>query len=77
MHNYDPRVAQFQVQALNAHTLDVCGLKWSSNGRFLASGGNDNVVHIWDTYSADPWTAPSHSHRAHTAAVKVGTTDNN
>ena len=71
IHNYDPRMAQFHVQTLSAHRLDVCGLRWSGNGRFLASGGNDNVVNIWDTYHNDPWGAPSHSFKAHTAAVKV------
>lgn len=71
IHNYDPRMAQYHVQTLKAHRLDVCGLKWSENGRFLASGGNDNVVNVWDTYHNDPWGAPSHSFKAHTAAVKV------
>ena len=71
MHNYDPRMAQFHVGTLKAHKLDVCGLKWSTNGRFLASGGNDNVINIWDTYDRDPWTTPSHSFDLHTAAVKV------
>ncbi len=71
IHNYDPRLAQFQVQTLKAHKLDVCGLQWSTNHRFLASGGNDNVVNVWDTYGCDPWTSPSHSFHSHTAAIKV------
>ncbi len=71
VHNYDPRMAQFHVQTLNAHKLDVCGLKWSTNGRFLASGGNDNVINIWDTYNHDPWTSPNCSFKSHIAAVKV------
>lgn len=71
VHNYDPRMGQFLVHTLNAHKLDVCGLKWSNNGRFLASGGNDNTVNVWDTYTQDPWTAPHLSFKAHIAAVKV------
>lgn len=72
IHNYDPRSAQFHVHTLTSHTLDVCGLQWSPNGRFLASGGNDNIINIWDTYSHDPWSAPAHTFKEHTAAVKVG-----
>ncbi|EFH50594.1 hypothetical protein ARALYDRAFT_489532 [Arabidopsis lyrata subsp. lyrata] len=30
------------------HTQEVCGLKWERSGQQLASGGNVNVVHIWD-----------------------------
>lgn len=71
VHNYDPRMAQYHVQTLSVHKLDVCGLKWSASGRFLASGGNDNVVNIWDTYHHDPWSSPRHSFKSHTAAVKV------
>ena len=28
--------------------VQVCGLKWSPNGRQLASGGNDNMLCVWD-----------------------------
>lgn len=27
----------------------ICGLKWSPCGQQLASGGNDNVLCIWDS----------------------------
>jgi len=33
---------------LLGHTGEVCGLKWRNDGEFLASGGNVNVVNIWD-----------------------------
>ena len=26
----------------------VCSLKWSGDHRYLASGGNDNLVHVWE-----------------------------
>ena len=29
----------------------VCGLKWSPSGQQLASGGNDNLLHIYDANS--------------------------
>ena len=75
IHNYDPRMAQYSINNLQSHSLDVCGLKWSPNGRFLASGGNDNIVNIWDMYNKDPWTAPSRTLTEHTAAVKVRGSD--
>lgn len=71
VHNYDIRKANFHVHSLSGHSLDVCGLQWSPNGRFLASGGNDNLINIWDTYHHDPWSNPSHTFKSHTAAVKV------
>ena len=40
------------------HTQEVCGMKWSTDGRFLASGGGDNAVKVW-----------SHGSLTNTAAV--------
>ncbi|KAJ0640924.1 putative transcription factor WD40-like family [Helianthus annuus] len=31
-----------------AHRSKVCGLKWPITGNLLASGGDDNVVYIWE-----------------------------
>eukprot|EP00475_Leptophrys_vorax_P030120 TRINITY_DN4487_c0_g1_i6.p1 TRINITY_DN4487_c0_g1~~TRINITY_DN4487_c0_g1_i6.p1 ORF type:complete len:125 (-),score=20.39 TRINITY_DN4487_c0_g1_i6:554-928(-) len=28
---------------------EVCSVEWAPSGRHLASGGNDNFVHIWDS----------------------------
>lgn len=36
------------VSTLRKHSQEVCGLKWSPNGTYLASGGNDNTINIWD-----------------------------
>eukprot|EP00350_Pseudokeronopsis_sp_OXSARD2_P008074 CAMPEP_0170547690 /NCGR_PEP_ID=MMETSP0211-20121228/6054_1 /TAXON_ID=311385 /ORGANISM="Pseudokeronopsis sp., Strain OXSARD2" /LENGTH=271 /DNA_ID=CAMNT_0010852841 /DNA_START=1463 /DNA_END=2278 /DNA_ORIENTATION=+ len=36
------------VCTFRAHRQEVCGLKWSPDGQQLASGGNDNVLCIWD-----------------------------
>ena len=71
IHNYDPRMAQYLINSLQSHSLDVCGLKWSHNGRFLASGGNDNIINVWDMYNKDPWSSPLHTLKEHSAAVKV------
>lgn len=32
---------------LTGHTQEVCGLKWSPTGEYLASGSNDNTIRIW------------------------------
>ena len=44
---FDLRTSSPSV-VLKRHKQEVCGLKWSPNGIYLASGGNDNVVNIWD-----------------------------
>ncbi|KAI9014056.1 WD40-repeat-containing domain protein [Hyaloraphidium curvatum] len=65
--NHDVRVANHKVAELLAHTSEVCGLKWRPDGAFLASGGNDNLVNIWDARGNVPkWTK-----REHNAAVKA------
>ena len=65
--NHDVRVAKHHVGSLSAHTQEVCGLKWSPDGSQLASGGNDNIVNIWDAGK----TTPKFSMTEHQAAVKV------
>lgn len=51
------------------HKSKVCGLKWSETGNFLASGGNDNLVYLWDKCKM---SSTHHVHRfdGHCAAVK-------
>lgn len=46
--NHDVRIAQHHVGTLSGHQQEVCGLKWNEDGTTLASGGNDNIVNIWD-----------------------------
>ncbi len=65
--NHDVRVADHAINTLRAHTQEVCGLRWSPDGQQLASGGNDNVVNIWDLTRQDPL----HSLTQHTSAVKA------
>ena len=72
IHHYDIRMAHYHTHSpIKAHSLDVCGVKWSPNGRLLASGGNDNLVNVWDSYGKDSWSAPLYTFKDHTAAVKV------
>lgn len=48
VYHFDRRCCDRPAAVMNGHTLEVCGLKRSSNGYCLASGGNDNQVCIWD-----------------------------
>ncbi|GAU38510.1 hypothetical protein TSUD_396270 [Trifolium subterraneum] len=71
--NNDLRVRSHIVETYMGHDLEVCGLKWSPSGQQLASGGNDNVVHIWDRsmVSLNSPTCCLHRFEEHRAAVKA------
>ncbi|RWV85286.1 hypothetical protein GW17_00052933 [Ensete ventricosum] len=43
------RSSHHLASRLRAHSEEVCGLKWSGGGNLLASGGNDNLVHVWES----------------------------
>ncbi|KAM9844608.1 cell division cycle protein 20 homolog [Aulostomus maculatus] len=47
IHHHDVRVADHHIFTLMRHSQEVCGLKWSPDGRYLASGGNDNLLCVW------------------------------
>lgn len=47
--NRDHRMKEDYVNRIEAHKQEVCGLKWSFDDRFLASGGNDNKLKIWSS----------------------------
>ena len=66
--NHDVRIAQHKIAELNNHVGEVCGLEWRADGAQLATGGNDNLVSIWDARSLD---APKFSKTNHRAAVKA------
>ena len=75
--HHDVRVQQHKVGVCKGHTQEVCGLKWSPSGTQLASGGNDNLLNIWDdrmlTASVSGGFTEQSLHRldAHQAAVKA------
>ena len=46
--NRDMRQRGEYISKIEAHRQEVCGLKWSFDDRFLASGGNDNKLKIWE-----------------------------
>lgn len=68
LHTHDVRIAQHHTQTLSAHTGEVCGLEWRQDGAQLASGGNDNLVCIWDARALN---APKFQKTNHNAAVKA------
>ncbi|KZZ92069.1 WD-repeat containing protein slp1 [Moelleriella libera RCEF 2490] len=68
VHNHDVRVAEHKVAELVSHTSEVCGLEWRSDGAQLATGGNDNLVSIWDARSL---SVPRFTKTNHNAAVKA------
>lgn len=60
------------ISKLISHTQEVCGLRWSPNGKYLASGGNDNRLCVWDFSGKTSSTTKDtlFSFLAHEAAVK-------
>ena len=70
VHHHDVRVSQHHIGSLQLHVQEVCGLKWNPDGRYLASGGNDNIVGIWDANMSHD-NKPLHILRDHVAAVKA------
>ncbi|XP_072391182.1 cell division cycle protein 20 homolog [Diabrotica undecimpunctata] len=71
--HHDVRQRDHQIATLSGHTQEVCGLKWSPDGKYFASGGNDNVLNIWQAVSGAFHTnsTPLHTFTAHQAAVKA------
>ncbi|KAK7300735.1 hypothetical protein RJT34_11584 [Clitoria ternatea] len=64
---HDMRVSNDYISQLVGHKSEVCGLKWSSDDRELASGGNDNQLLVWNQHSQQPALRLTE----HTAAVKA------
>lgn len=52
---------------LVGHRQEVCGLKWSPDNQYLASGGNDNRLYVWNLHSL----SPVQTYTEHVAAVKA------
>ncbi|KAF5797089.1 putative transcription factor WD40-like family [Helianthus annuus] len=71
---HDFRIRAHIVETYSGHHQEVCGLKWSASGQQLASGGNDNLLHIWDRSVASVNSPSQWLHRLedHTVAVKGG-----
>ena len=63
----DLRMNNSVVQKHVGHRQEICGLKWSFDGKQLASGGNDNKLMIWNLANSKPQAKFSE----HQAAVKA------
>uniref|UniRef100_A0A6U4K7Y3 CDC20/Fizzy WD40 domain-containing protein n=1 Tax=Hemiselmis andersenii TaxID=464988 RepID=A0A6U4K7Y3_HEMAN len=65
--HHDVRAPQHRVGELHGHSQEVCGLKWCPQATQLASGGNDNVLNIWEARR----NTSRFSINRHQAAVKA------
>lgn len=63
----DLRAPENAVCLHEGHRQEVCGLKWSFDQRYLASGGNDNKVLLWTAQHPNPVVNLG----GHSAAVKA------
>lgn len=68
INTHDLRQKQI-VSTLRKHEQEVCGLRWSPHDTYLASGGNDNIINIWDIRKGDG--NPVYSFADHKAAVRA------
>ncbi|KAE8056872.1 hypothetical protein FH972_013608 [Carpinus fangiana] len=67
--NHDVRATNNMTSRIRVHTEEVCSLKWSSRGNILATGGNENLIYIWES---SKMSSSNFLHRfnEHSAAVK-------
>ena len=63
---WDPRVGQ--VGSYRAHSQEICGLKWSPDGSYIASGGNDNKLSVFAS-KMDSQIVRFHEHKAAVKAI--------
>lgn len=66
IHNYDLRTREV-IMKFSGHSQEVCGLKWSHDGKMLASGGNDNKLMLWTLRKSQP----ERKFSSHQSAVKA------
>lgn len=58
---------QLLILIISHFSHKVCGLKWSHDHQYLASGGNDNKLFVWNMSSLNP----VQTYTDHLAAVKA------
>ena len=74
LYHSDVRVAQHIVsKQINVHTAEICGIEYKPDGQQLATGGNDNLVSIWDVRQLQSNTnaQPLFMKNNHKAAIKA------
>lgn len=56
------------INRYKAHTQEICGLKWSPEGNYIASGGNDNKLVVY-SQKAGSELVKFHDHKAAVKAI--------
>jgi cell division cycle 20-like protein 1 (cofactor of APC complex) len=70
--NRDLRVKEDFISKLEGHKEEICGLKWSLDDRYIASGGNDNKLMVWHGHNiGQSQVDPLLKFGSHQAAVKA------
>ncbi|GMS84469.1 hypothetical protein PENTCL1PPCAC_6644, partial [Pristionchus entomophagus] len=70
--HHDVRVAKHNIGMFNGHCREVCGMKWSPDFKYLASGGGDNVVNVWNANQLSAGDAtPELALNEHTSTVRA------
>ncbi|GMS83628.1 hypothetical protein PENTCL1PPCAC_5803, partial [Pristionchus entomophagus] len=57
----------YSEKRLTSHRQEVCGLKWSPDKQYLASGGQDHKMMVWSLRRPEPCL----TYTEHNAAVKA------
>ncbi|XP_076344220.1 cell division cycle protein 20 homolog isoform X2 [Tachypleus tridentatus] len=68
IYHHDVRAHSHRVGMLRGHKREVCGLAWSPSGYYIASGGEDGKVNVWQ---ASMSRCPVQTFTNHAAAVKA------
>lgn len=71
LYHSDVRVPQhFSTKFEDTHLAEICGIEYKSDGQQFSTGGNDNLVCIWDVRSSNNTQQPLFVKNTHKAAVK-------
>ncbi|KAE8400474.1 cell cycle regulatory protein [Aspergillus pseudonomiae] len=54
LEDFDWQGSMTLIAKISAHTQQVCGISWSPDGVFLATGGNDNACMLFDLQDIIP-----------------------
>jgi cell division cycle 20, cofactor of APC complex len=72
--HHDVRHRDHKLTTLDNHTMEACGLKWSTDLKYLmASAGNDKIVEIWPSVTGGAGTQNTllHTFTEYQAAVRA------
>lgn len=73
LYHSDVREAKHLISKnINTHSAEICGIEYRADGQQFATGGNDNLVCIWDVRQAHSNVQqPLFSKNTHKAAIKA------